>query len=159
MKWQLEFHYISDAVFEGIHGHESLYPPSPTRYDHKTQWKINRSNMPVPVQSTTINHKPLYNPEKHEANIWAQPIISVITNGTRRWCSDISAGGSSRFIVDRRRACNYATAQGQIKVHCSLSAVGVLTLINRLINRKSDLLMLPLKVTHISVRVCRPPLL
>ncbi len=157
MKWQLEFHYISDAVFEGIHGHESLYPQSPTRYDHKTQWKIDRSNMPVPVQSTTINHKPLYNPEKHEANTWARPIIYVITNGMRGWCSDISTGGSRRFIVDRRRA--YTAAQGQIKVHCSLSAVGILTLINWLINRKSDLLMLLLKVTHISVRVCRPPLL
>lgn len=52
--------------------------------------------------------------------------------------------------MDRRGACNYAVAQGQIKVHCSLFAVDVLTLINRLINRKSDLLTLLLKVTHIS---------
>lgn len=55
---------------------------------------------------------------------------------------------------------NYTRAQGQTKVHCFLFGVDVLTLINRLINRKSDLLMLLLKVTRISVRVavCRDPL-
>lgn len=66
MKWRLEFHYISDAAFKRIHEHP--YPLSPTRYDHKTQWEIDISNMPVPVQRTTINHRALNELEEREAN-------------------------------------------------------------------------------------------